>query len=514
MDNIALFSDITGMTQAVAEGYLRMAEGSLESAVQLYYENPELHHSFNAVSNFSSRPQPTSQGHREDEDGVIHIDDSDEGSNLEMDHGFDHDNDHALASQIAAQAQADEDAAMAKRLQEELYAENHGQAGNDDIRAPIASRTETLVGWNDYDQDAGQMDFLADMDRRRRARQAATSNPFAQSIWDETAAESSATRDPETGQSASRSQRLAQLFRPPFDLMARLSWEDARDEGKDEKKWILVNLQDMNNFHCQALNRDIWRDQAVKDLIQEHFIFLQYARDDVAAEQYLTFYFPGQQHENQDLYPHVSIIDPRTGEQVKVWSGTPFPSSTDFHSQLVEFLDRYSLSANSKNPVAKVASKSSAPDFDRMTEEEMLEMALKNSLGETKGDESTTSAPPAAVDPDMLTRLATPEPVATELSAWDKIALDQPHVEPENNPAMVTRIQFRHASGRVIRRFALSDRVERIYQWLKAEPLEGNAAGAEFELKQMPQGKDLIDLLDQTIAEAGLKQGTVMVEYV
>jgi hypothetical protein len=37
--------------------------------------------------------------------------------------------------------------------------------------------------------------------------------------------------------------------------------------------------------------------------------------------------------------------------------------------------------------------------------------------------------------------------------------------------------------------------------------------GAEFELKRMPQGQDLIDSLDQTIEEAGLKQGTVMIEF-
>ncbi|KKF93971.1 UBX domain-containing protein 5 [Ceratocystis platani] len=521
MDNVTLFSDITGMTEAVAEGYLRMAEGNLESAVQLYYDNPELHHSFNAANNLSnnSQPRPRAALH-EDEDGVIHLDDSDEeASDIDMNNDFDainQDDDHIIASRIAAQAQADEDAAMAKKLQEELYAENGAQDPSHDIRAPIASRTETLVGgWDDYDEDSTEMNFLAEMDRRRRARQAASSNPFSQSIWEDSHSNPIPTRDPETGQSASRSQRLAQLFRPPFDLMARLSWEDARDEGKEKKKWLLVNLQDMSNFHCQALNRDIWRDQAVKDLIQEHFIFLQYAKDDINAEQYITFYFPGQQHENQDLYPHVSIIDPRTGEQVKIWSGTPFPSSSEFYSQLVEFLDRYSLSANSKNPVAKKANKSSAPDFDRMTEEEMLEMALMNSLGESKEGDPAASAAPAIVDPDSLTRLDTPEaPPAPELSAWDNIASDQPHVEPENNPAMVTRIQFRHASGRVIRRFSLEDRVERLYQWLKAEPLEGNAAGAEFELKQMPQGKDLIGLLDQTIADAGLKQGTVMVEYI
>jgi len=34
-----------------------------------------------------------------------------------------------------------------------------------------------------------------------------------------------------------------------------------------------------------------------------------------------------------------------------------------------------------------------------------------------------------------------------------------------------------------------------------------------FELKTAPEGKDLIEYLDQTIQETGLKNATVMIEY-
>lgn len=293
--------------------------------------------------------------------------------------------------------------------------------------------------------------------------------------------------------------------------------------GKERKKWILVNLQDMNDFNCQALNRDIWKDDAVRDIISESFIFLQYDKDYPDAEEYITFYLPSQAHENQDNYPHVSIIDPRTGEQVKVWSGRPFPSASEFHAELAEFLDRYSLAANSKNPVAKATTRKPAVmDVERMTEEEMLEMALKNSLS---GGESSQSLPkPNIHDPDALTKL--PEPssaVAGEKGkgpaqapmqdAFASISTDKPHAEPDNNPAATTRIQFRHPTGRVIRRFYLDEPVRRIYEWLKAEPLEGKA-GVKFELKRMPQGQDLIDGLDSSIEESGLKQGTVMIEFI
>lgn len=309
-----------------------------------------------------------------------------------------------------------------------------------------------------------------------------------------------------------------------------MAWDDARALGKEDKKWVLVNVQDMNDFNCQALNRDIWKDDSIAALVKESFIFLQYSKDDPRAVEYNTFYFPPHAQENRDNFPHVSIIDPRTGEQVKVWSGIPFPSAQDFHAQLVEFLDRYSLAQNSKNPVSKQKRPEKAVDVDRMTEEEMLEMALRNSL-ETNGN--GTSGAANVHDPDELTKSVeldkgkgkavadvedTPmediQETATpaEDSVFASIAGDRPHTEPGNDPS-TTRIQFRHANGRVIRRFVLSDPVRRIYEWLKAEPLE-DKGGMEFELKVMPQGKDLLDDLDKTVEDAGLKQATVMIEYI
>lgn len=323
----------------------------------------------------------------------------------------------------------------------------------------------------------------------------------------------------ESAANGSHARRLEDLFRPPYDLMARMDWDEARTLGKEDKKWILVNLQDMSDFNCQALNRDIWKDNAIKELVSENFIFLQYDKDYPDAEEYVTFYFPNQGHENPDNYPHVSIIDPRTGEQVKVWSGRPFPSAVDFHAELAEFLDRYSLAANSKNPVARAdAPKPKSVDVDRMTEEEMLEMALKNSLA-SGGASTDSSSTPNVHDPDAFTKSTAvggsdkgKEP-ETAASPFAQIPSTNPHTEPEHDPATTTRIQFRHPTGRVIRRFAVADPVQRIFEWLKAEPFEGKE-GIEFELKKMPQGQDLIESLDTTIGEAGLKQGTVMIEFI
>jgi hypothetical protein len=295
-------------------------------------------------------------------------------------------------------------------------------------------------------------------------------------------------------------------------------WEGLRAEGKEQEKWLLINVQDPNIFDCQVLNRDIWKNAGIVETVKEHFIFKQYNKSDPQAATYFSYYF--QQHESDDAYPHIAIVDPRTGEQVKVWSGTPVPKPMDFLMQLHEFLDRYSLNNNMRNPVpTRKAEKPKEKDVDRMTEDEMLEWAMKNSL-----EAGGTSRGPRASDPDILTRPDPTQPAQSEVpngqatpeepsapTPFSLIRSDHPHEEPTADPASTTRVQFRHPAGRVVRRFGLDEPVRHMYEWLKAAPLEGKD-GVSFELIFM--GKNLIDVLDQTITEAGLKNGSVMVEFV
>jgi UBX domain-containing protein 7 len=317
---------------------------------------------------------------------------------------------------------------------------------------------------------------------------------------------------------------LARLFQPPWDLMYKGSWEDARDEGKEYKRWLLVNIQDGSVFDCQTLNRDLWKNDGIVETVRENFVFLQYQKEDPRADPYIQFYF--QQSDNQDMYPHVAIVDPRTGEQIKVWS-RKIPTPSDFLMQLHEFLDRYSLDSHARNPVAKRKSEAKKEkSVDEMTEEEQLERAMQASMAQ-----SASLKTPDLEDPDDLTRsigdLQAPPDVeedtkgdamsicengatSAKSTPFSQIPSDRPHTEPAAGPG-VTRMQIKHPAGRIVRRFAEADPVQRIYEFLKAEPLEGKE-GAEFELVSM--GKNLMDARDQRIDEAGLKNGTVMVEFV
>jgi hypothetical protein len=161
----------------------------------------------------------------------------------------------------------------------------------------------------------------------------------------------------------------------------------------------------------------------------------------------------------------------------------------------------------------------------------MLEMAMQNSLANggskdrdedpdalTKTTDSKGKGPasvPEALDTaDMgpAPTNGTTEPAASADTPFSRISSTSPHEEPTStDPKETTRIQFRYSGGRIVRRFSLADSVSRIYEWLKAAPFEGKE-GTNFELISM--GKNLIEMLDVPIADAGLKNGTVMVEFI
>ncbi|KAF2767438.1 putative UBX domain protein [Teratosphaeria nubilosa] len=515
-ETISTFCAFTSATPAQAQQYLALSDGNVENAVQLFFSDPGL---------AGAAPVPSQPGH----DPITIPDDDDEvdDGDVEM-----------TGTHSAGHDTLESDEAMARQLQEEMY----GTAGGDidpetGVRRPMARTTETLVGpgSGDWRDDPGQMnqavfEQLAQRERARRAGPGIFNQRGDQSIWSR-----DDPNDPEShrralaratagaSETTAKANLLAELFKPPFELISPFSFGDARDEGKENEKWIIVNVQDPSIFDCQVLNRDIWKNKSIQETIKEHFIFLQYNKNDPRGREYVQYYFANNR-DNEDAYPHIAIVDPRTGEQVKTWSGSPAPKAADFLMDLHEFLDRYSLSFEKKNPV-QAKRKESKKDVAQMSEEEMLEMALQNSLA------NGTEKAPKDEDPDALTRPAdkgkAPAALAEAMDTADmgpnnshgnaappadtlfsRISSSNPHEEPTSTGPDTTRIQFRYSGGRVVRRFALADPVRRIYEWLKASPLEG--IGAQFDL--VVPGKNLIEMLDMPIGEAGLKNGTVMVE--
>lgn len=69
---------------------------------------------------------------------------------------------------------------------------------------------------------------------------------------------------------------LSTMFAQPTHLMHRAGgFMGAKNFAKDARRWLLVNVQSDDDFACHALNRDVWRDELVENLVREGFILWQ-----------------------------------------------------------------------------------------------------------------------------------------------------------------------------------------------------------------------------------------------
>lgn len=144
----------------------------------------------------------------------------------------------------------------------------------------------------------------------------------------------------EQGQEA-KIRTLEDLFRPPLDLIFTGPMDAAKDEGTRANKWLLVNIQNTEEFACQVLNRDVWSNAAVKSIISEHFIFWQVYHTSREGQRYMQFY-------GVNSFPYVAILDPRTGECLQTW--TSRADSNLLCEWLTDFLQDHSRPNPSQQP--------------------------------------------------------------------------------------------------------------------------------------------------------------------
>jgi hypothetical protein len=173
---IATFTSITGASHDVAKRYLGITDNNTEQAIQLFFDSPDLasgpdHASQSAPPPIPSttRPPNTASFGREDSHGVVHVDSDEEDMDI--------DDSHLAATQAEAVGRAadyEDDEAVARRIQEELYAGGDSAGGfdNDGVRAPIARTMETLVGGPGGDWPSANMEaaVLEQMRARHQPR--------------------------------------------------------------------------------------------------------------------------------------------------------------------------------------------------------------------------------------------------------------------------------------------------------------------------------------------------------
>ncbi|CAO3567587.1 unnamed protein product [Mortierella alpina] len=455
-EDIVQFCAITSADPNVASNYLTVCDGSLDRAITLYMESGGI----DLAGTTSSANTNRSRGERRSRSS------SDEGSVG----GFG--------------GTLDQDEELARSLQQE---DSHAASA---IRAPIAPRHEMLLG-DDYGDHSSSM-----FGGSSRARAAPSvflppdSSSLARDAFRDFAAEAATLG----GDTSPKTSRLADLFKAPLDMMARGDFDQSRNVAKNETKWLMVNIQEAGVFACQVLNRDLWSDKSVKEIVKENFVFLQFYSDSVEGKKYAAYY-------PLKTFPHIAIIDPRTAERMHVWSKAIDP--VDFLSDVSEFLDMHSLTDSTSKP-SQPKKKKLVKDVSDMTEEEQLQAAMVASMG---GDPSTAIN---LEDQEETPSTSTPEeatPAAAVVSVFDSI---QPvrHEEP-TDPATSTRIGFRLSDGsRLMHRFSKTAPVRVLFEYIKSEVED--ARTQPFELVFI--GKQLLEDVDKTLAEVGVENAQIMVQ--
>lgn len=158
-EDILNFVSITSCDPEKAAQYLSLTDNNLEQAIQLYFDSPNLD-----FGGATASQQPAGVSTSNTAGNPISIESDEEMSDVDAGVGT-----HG-STPSARRANTDDDEAIARRMQEEMYG-GMGDAQEAGVRAPMARTTETLVGpganWghDDPDIDAMVQEQLA----RRRA---------------------------------------------------------------------------------------------------------------------------------------------------------------------------------------------------------------------------------------------------------------------------------------------------------------------------------------------------------
>ena len=263
-EDVANFCAITGASTDQAETYLHLADGNLDAAVGLYLENSHMGISLEQQERAQAaihEPPPAVQRNTQD-----------------------FSDDFGGFPDAAAPTSA-------RMLDDDGY------------RAPIAPRQDVLIGPDAF--HGGEGAYFHPMP------------PIGPSIRDPFQMDSDEEIDSDEDDEAHQTRRrLAQLFAPPRSIMFQGSFEQAREMAKQRKKWMIVTLHDPSEFACQTLNRDLWKEDQVQAIVRESFVFQQFIISSSDGQQYRNFY-------PVESVPHIAIIDPRTGERVKIWHMAP-----------------------------------------------------------------------------------------------------------------------------------------------------------------------------------------------
>ncbi|KAL5983179.1 hypothetical protein ACLOJK_017263 [Asimina triloba] len=398
-------------------------------------------------------------------------------------------------------------------VENEQLAEN---VGTEEVRPPLPVKREVLYGdaslYRDpragypYHEGNSVIAFRNFGEESRRP-----------GIW-ETDQSSASTID-------SARDNLASLYRPPFALMHHGPFEksfsvtlilyisttlsddsviniQAKIEASLQDKWLLVNLQSTKEFSSHMLNRDTWANEAVAQTIKTNFIFWQVYDDTSEGRKVCTYY-------NLVSIPSVLVIDPITGQKMRLWNGMIQPER--LLEELLPFMDggpkNHHVVLPHKRPRESVdTSLQKIPSVDKAYEQEDEDEEIQRALAASMEDKRN-SVEAMASNVGVNT-------VEEEACSAKKPRYPPLPEEPKGDRNLLCRVGVRLPDGRRVQRnFLLSDPIQLLWSFCSTQLEEGETR--PFFLKQaIPGASKCLDYESTlTFEESGLSNSMISVTW-
>jgi hypothetical protein len=326
-------------------------------------------------------------------------------------------------SQPTPQARADADEDMDAALAASLAAEDEANK-EEQIRAPDQAFNDQMLG------GAGA---------HREVPQHVDQAPELKFGGDDTEGDSGAFKE---------------LFKPPAEILCEEPFSNALETAKNSQRWLLVNLQDTEDFTSHVLNRDVWRDDTISSLVGASFVFWQRLATSPEGQQFMQYYSA-----HCSMLPVICVIDPRTGRAIKSWDAKRWKEAHSAAEFLSDFLDSHSFDRRPSNftPLG-------SPNVGPSSSPAMQPMSSPNGgpAMHPPLDDMVLSGLPESDSASSLKRKSTdeapaepPKPAVPELP---------PYVEPEDGGVDVVKVSFKLPSGeRQTKRFVKSDTLETVF---------------------------------------------------
>lgn len=309
---------------------------------------------------------------------------------------------------------------------------------------------------------------------------------------------------------------LSSLFRAPEHLIFHGDLDAAMATGRDAERWILVAIHNADEFACHVLNRDVWSDGRIQELLTGAYVFWQRNAKADDARRYRQFYPYASE-------PHVAILDPRSGERVVVFEGTDAFTQRGMLAAMTEFVATNSLKDAAAPARAGTGGNRPPVDSFGMSEDDQLAAAIAASMEGVEQPPPAKEAPKEPVPPmsnggpaaattaKPMEKMEKPQPQDHKPKQETKRARAPVPTEPPAGSPGVTELMIRLPNGgRLQRRFQETDTLAGVAAFVDANA-EG-LPGEDYDLVT-PFPRKVFSDLGLTLADAGISGRAVVMVH-